>query len=35
MFSARTRLKAEGAETKPVVIPETEYYSDPGATPGT
>ena len=36
MFSARTRLKAEGDETKPVVIPESEYYSDPGspATPG-
>ena len=31
MFSARTRLKAEGAETKPVVIPESEYYSDPGS----
>lgn len=36
MFSARTRLKAEGAETKPVVIPENEYYPDPGppAAPG-
>ena len=31
MFSARTRLKAPGAETKPVVIPEIELYSDPGS----
>src|SRR5499425_3810667 len=34
MFSARTRLKAEGEETKPVVIPENEYYSDPGSPAG-